>query len=124
VRDAQGEQPDRPVFYRIDVANVTRMTAPRYGTITYTDRNSVHVLAGHGDLLLIGPMGVNYHVEGSNNDVIFLRRWDQPTVKGHGHTTIFRTLRGESPGNTYKGPETTPAPAHRPFVAPGRPRRP
>lgn len=106
------------MFYRIDVVRLTRMTAPRYGTITYTERNSAYVLAGPGDLLLIGPLGVNYHVEGSNNEVIFLRRWDQMSTKGHGAVTIFRTLRGESSGNTYKGPTTIPAPAYRPYLKP------
>lgn len=110
--DQDRPDPTRPVFYRIDVANVTRMTAPRYGTITYIERNSAHVLPGPGDLLLIGPMGVNYHIEGSDNDTIYLRRWDQPSVRSNGPITLVICLRGPRRINTYKGPEAPPAPPY------------
>lgn len=120
--EQKAPEPDRPVFYRIDVAEVTRMTAPRYGTITYAERNSLHVLTGKGDLLLVGPMGVNYHIEGSDNDCIYLRRWDQPSVKSHGSISTFVTLGGVAQAQTYKGPKATPAPpyprAHRPGTGP------
>jgi hypothetical protein len=116
--DAQTRQ--QPVFYRLDVAKLTRMTAPRYGTITYTERNGQHVLSGPGDLLLIGPMGINYHIEGSDDSVIYLRRWDQKTLRSNGPVTILQTLRGASSVRTYKGHETTPAP---PYPERPRPRR-
>lgn len=118
------DRQQRAVFHRIDVAQVTRMTAPRYGTITFTERNDRHVLSGPGDLLLIGPMGINYHIEGSDQDVVYLRRWDQPTLRGNGPVTILQTLRGESSVRTYKGHETTPAPAYPERSRPGRGRRP
>lgn len=122
--DQEHQEPERPVFYRIDVASVTRMTAPRYGTITYTERNSTHVLQGKGDLLLIGPMGVNYHIEGSDNVCIYLRRWDQPSVKSNGSISTFVTLGGVAQAQTYKGPKATPAPPDRRRHRPGHAPRP
>jgi hypothetical protein len=101
-----------PVFYRIDVANVTRMTAPAYGTITYTERNSLHVLTGAGDLLLVGPMGVNYHIEGTDHNVLYLRRWDQPSVRSNSSVTVVQDPWGPHQIRTYKGPEAPPAPGY------------
>lgn len=121
---ADCEQEPGPVFYRIDVAAVTRLTAPRYGTITFTERNSMHVLTGDGDLLLIGPMGINYHIEGSDQDVIYLRRWDQPRVTGHGSVTTFETPGGEHSVRTYKGARRHPSAPYPERHRPGRGPRP
>lgn len=118
------DRQQRAVFYRIDVEKVTRMTAPRYGTITFTERNGMHVLPGPGDLLLIGPMGINYHIEGSDDSVIYLRRWDQQTLRSSDPVTVLQTLRGTSSVRTYKGHETTPAPPYPGRSRPGTARRP
>lgn len=63
-------------YVRIDVAGITPLTAPPYGTITFHERNGANVLVGQNLLLLIGPLGVNYYVESSDADVIYLRRFD------------------------------------------------
>jgi len=70
--------------HRIDVARVTPRSAPPYATITYPERNSIHVLTsddGTGKLL-IGPLGVNYYEDGApGRDVVYLRRWDMPQTR-------------------------------------------
>lgn len=116
--------PASPVFYRIDVATVTRMTAPRYGTITFDERNGLHVLPGPDDLLLIGPMGINYHIEGTDSTAIYLRRWDQPSLRDHSSVSIFQTLWGQRQVRTYNGNEATPAPSYPERKRPGSWRRP
>jgi hypothetical protein len=101
---------DRPVFYPIDVATVTRMSAPQYGVIARYEQNSQYVLLGEGDKLLVGPLGINYHIEGTDRDYVYLRRWDQPSVKDHGSTTLVICLRGPRVIRTYKGQQASPAP--------------
>jgi hypothetical protein len=93
---------DRPIFYQIDVANLTRMTAPAYGTISHLELNSLHVLRGDPGLLLIGPLGINYWIEGSDKQLIFLRRWDRPSVRSNNSVTLFVTTGGPREGRTYK----------------------
>lgn len=68
-----------PVYRRIDVADVTSRTAPPYGTITFTERNSRYVLLAENGKMLIGPLGVNYYEDGPPDAaVIYLRRHDVP----------------------------------------------
>jgi hypothetical protein len=69
-------------FVSIAVASVTPRTAPPYGTITHTERNSSHVLRAENGKMLIGPLGVNYFQDGTpDNEVVYLRRWDVPAVR-------------------------------------------
>lgn len=100
----------RPIFYPIDVATVTRMTSPKYGVIARYEQDSRYVLVGDGDKLLIGRMGINYHIEGTDREFIYLRRWDQPSVKDHGLTTLVICLRGPRVIRTYKGQQANSAP--------------
>lgn len=81
---AAEEQATRPVFHRIDVVAVTPSTAPPYGRITHTERNSRYVLAaddGSGKLL-IGQLGVNYFPDGpADQDEVYLHRHDVPPCR-------------------------------------------
>lgn len=73
-----------PVFVRIDVTDVTPRSAPPYGTITFTERNSRYVLAADDvpGKLLIGPLGVNYFEDGAaDHEVIYLRRADMAPTR-------------------------------------------
>jgi hypothetical protein len=100
----------RPIFYPIDVAAVTRLSAPKYGVIARYEQDSRYVLLGDGDRLLVGPMGINYHIEGTDRDFVYLRRWDQPSVRSHSSITLVICLRGPRAIRTYKGPQASPAP--------------
>lgn len=72
--------PEQPDYVRINVAEVTPRTAPPYARITFTERNSRYVLPNEdGDKLLVGPLGVNYHLDGQpDSDGLYLHRWDVP----------------------------------------------
>lgn len=72
--------PGQPTYVRVPVEKVTHRTAPAYGTITFNERNSKHVLSDGGSgKLLIGPLGVHYYQDGPpDSQVIYLRRWDVP----------------------------------------------
>lgn len=104
--------PETPVFFPIDTTTVTRLTAPAYGYITWNDSRMPGVLPARWDLLLIGPLGVNFHIEGKDDRFIYLRRWDQPSVRSNSRVTIFRTPGGSRPGRTYTGRQATPAPPY------------
>ena len=64
----------------VDVARITRLTAPPCCRITTWQRNSEFVLVGDGDLLLLGSLGVNYYVERVEGQTYYLRRWDVPAA--------------------------------------------
>lgn len=61
---------------RVDLSRLTPRTAPPRVMLSFTERNGPHVLAGRGGLLLLGPLGVNYFVERSDAQGLYLRRWD------------------------------------------------
>jgi hypothetical protein len=86
-----------PTYARIDVTAVTSRTAPPYGTITHAERLGPHVLRGEGDLLLVGPLGVNYYVENATNEFIRLRRFDMPPEPRHESATLEERAWGQSP---------------------------
>lgn len=73
-----------PVYRPIDVVAVTPRTSPPYALMTFVQRNSRYVLAKDGsDKLLVGPLGVNYFVDGKpSSEGIYLRRWDVPPFRG------------------------------------------
>jgi hypothetical protein len=78
-----------PTYERLDVANVTPRTAPPYATISFAERNSRFVLTtrdGSGRML-IGPLGVNYFLDGRpDHATFFLRRWDMPPFRSRGRS--------------------------------------
>lgn len=78
-----------PGYQRIDVASVTPRTAPPYVRLTYTQRNSSFVLpdGNDGEKLLVGPLGVNYFIERSDAEGIYLRRFDRPKLD-HDQVTV------------------------------------
>jgi hypothetical protein len=81
------EVPDGiPLIYHlrnIDVAGVTPRTAPRYGWISHIQANSHYVLETGTDLLLLGALGVNYCIEGRDEEGFYLRRSDVPAEEYH-----------------------------------------
>lgn len=95
-----------PHYARIDVERVTPRSAPLYGTITHAERNGRHVLPGSDGILLIGPLGVNYRVEGSDNEVVFVRRADvlKPGRPGLDQVKMPDRARGDRGRGTYEGP--------------------
>lgn len=67
-----------PEYPRLDVVRLTRRTAPERGFITHNERVSRYVLIGDGALLLVGLLGVNYFIERTDANGLYLRRADVP----------------------------------------------
>ena len=83
-----------PQYVRINVASVTSRTAPPYAAISHVERSSRHVLEAPDQRLLVGPLGVNYHVEGADLDVVYLRRMDVLPGRSHDLATKADPVRG------------------------------
>lgn len=79
-------------YARIDVAALTSQSAPPFVFLTFEQRNDGRNVKVQGQLLLIGPDGVNYAVEKSDSAGLYLRRWDKLTP--HERITILRGVRG------------------------------
>ena len=53
------------------------MTAPERCALTPYQLASRDVLIGDGDLLLVGPLGINYRIERKGQGgLVYARRWD------------------------------------------------
>jgi len=60
----------------MDVAAVTRLTAPPYLRVLAVNVGSRGVLPGRDGLMLIGPLGVNYFEVQRDVAWVYLRRHD------------------------------------------------
>lgn len=89
-----------PDYEQIDVTSVTPRTSVPYAKISFTERNSMHVLRAENGLLLIGPLGVNYYEDGpADRDGVYLRRWDVEPLREKTRKTRQSRL-GNDPAET------------------------
>lgn len=65
-------------YQRVNLHRLTGRTAPPRVRLTFDQRNSAQVRV-RGAVLLLGPMRIEYRLERSTADGIFLSRWDVPS---------------------------------------------
>lgn len=63
-------------YKRVYLPTLTPRTAPAYVMITHDERNGPDCLQTGGPLLLLGPLGVNFYIDSSDSNGLYLRRWD------------------------------------------------
>jgi len=64
-------------YQRVNLQRLTGSTAPPRVLLTFEQRNSSQVRA-RGARLLLGPLRIEYRVERTAADGLYLARWDVP----------------------------------------------